>query len=230
MTQIIIMGGWGWRPQSLESVSEATGRMLSAMPDEPAGPWIAPRKQGKGYVYDPLTDISDIAQLSARIQQITVDAAGGQPPKPGFDIKIYRGRDEKAHAVECLIRAGLEGPRGAGNHILVRLNFATDDQLLIGRAVKDHMAALVRAWGPDHLSAHTYDFRKAQGWDARAKQIPVGWDTYLRDSLFGDLTLLEGSAIALTRADDGVYLTLPGTPQDPSMETAQLVRKALGYE
>ncbi|WP_232715612.1 immunity 52 family protein [Gordonia metallireducens] len=227
---IIIIGGWDWRAQSLESVAQATSSMVSAMPDEPSGKWVTPRKEGDDYIYDSLDDASDISDIATRIERTTSDAVGGRRPKPGFDIKLYLLDNAEEYAVECRIRAGLEGPRGVRNHILVRLNFNTDDQLVVARAVKDHMAALVRAWHPDYLSAHTYEFRKAQGWDSTANQIPVGWDTYLSDRTPLAHQMLVGSPITQTRQDDGVYFTLSGTPQDPSIDQARLLRKALGYE
>ncbi|MDV6314599.1 hypothetical protein R3Q15_22465 [Gordonia amicalis] len=227
---MIILGGWDWRAQSLESAAQSTSRMVLAMPNEPTGEWVTPRNDGGTYVYDSLDDASDVSELMERIERTTFDAAGGRRPKPGFDIKVYRLTDAKDYAVECRIRSGLEGPRGVRNHTLVRLHFDSDDQMLVARAVKDHMAALIRAWHPDYLSAHTYEFRDAQGWDSSTRQIPVGWDTYLGDSASLDLARLDDSDITRSEGDGGLYLTLPGTPDAPSVESARLVRRALGYE
>lgn len=124
----------------------------------------------------------------------------------------------------------MEGPRGVRNHILVRLTLPDLKPAAAGRVVKDHMAALVRAWHPDHLSAHTHEFMKAQGWDSTKRQISVGWDTYLSRTVPLEVGQLSDRGIARSDGDGGLYLTLPGTPDKPSVESACLVRHALGFD
>lgn len=79
---ISLVGGWGWRAQSLDSIAEATSKMLLAMPDIPTGRWVTPRKDGREYAYDALDNIGNTADLAERIERTTFDATGGKRPKP----------------------------------------------------------------------------------------------------------------------------------------------------
>lgn len=227
MVEINVIGSWEYRPQTLDSIAEAGVQCLRAMPNVPAGVWVTPRKVGDSYINEPVA-IDSVEELRGRIKQATVDSLGGEPVKPGYDVVAYRETPEGSYAVQCRLRAGFEGPRGVRNHILVRLKFADGDSVETGRLVKDYMAALVQAWHPTALSAHTYEFMKSQGWAGRPKQISIGWDTYLADSVDFDESAVDDD-VSVVHADGGRYLTLDGTPAHPDMEQAQSIRRALGY-
>ena len=226
MFKISLTGDWGYRPQNLTSVAHATSQCLAAMPNKPAGSWMTPRKAGTNYVNEPFS-ITDITQIAERIEQVSTDVRGGKPSTPGLDVKAYRVAENGTYAVECIVRAGFEGPRGLRNHVLTRLEFPDGDIPENARLIKDFMAAIVRAWAPRNLSAQPYEFMKAQGW--QAGQICIGWDTYLADSV--DINWADLSDdISVTAGDGGHYVTLTGTPGAPNLAQAQTVRRALGYE
>lgn len=220
MFSIDIIGEWDFRSQSLPSIAEATAKCLATMPTTPSGKWVATRFVGGRYVDSPI-DVQDVSQLTQMIDEVTRE---NQVP-PGYSVKLYKDIPGDDYAVEFDIRAGFDKP-GVGNHILVRILFDTDVWHEIEDAIHGYMTALVRAWRPDHLAAHTYEVMKAQG---RAPgQMYVGWQTYFADHITLNTEDVD-AAVSVVHADGGRYFTVGGTPRDPDMSQVQSIRRALGY-
>lgn len=89
-----------------------------------------------------------------------------------------------------------------------------------------YMSALVDAWHPDRLGVLTVESKRAQG--HKGPQVAVGRLTYIADSVPLNTNAL-GAEVDVAEAEGGRYITVPGTPTDPSLEHIRQVRNALGY-
>ena len=92
--------------------------------------------------------------------------------------------------------------------------------------VTRYMSALVVAWNPATLALTTRETQRAQG--RQPSEAIVGWLTYIRAGTPLDTGLVDDQ-VAVTNADGGRYITVPGTPEDPSLDHIRQVRRALGY-
>lgn len=145
----------------------------------------------------------------------------------GFSFTLTRLHNERPviYRVRCNVETR------TGNY--VQFEFPRPDHAdpatNTGDSVKAAFHGLVQAWDPTYASVSTFSFRRAQNVDRRAKEIPVGWLTYLSDDVEIDKSELP-TAVRATEESGGILLELPGTPQELSLDDALGVRRALGYE
>lgn len=124
------------------------------------------------------------------------------------------------------VRCGFAGPRAPRNHLLFHLDPAAGSPSDECQVVRDYLSALVRAWEADHVSVSPLSFLKAQR--HKTPQVRVGWLTYIRDDVPLEISAVP-DGVHIESADGGRYLTLSGTPQEPSLDQALAIRRALGY-
>ncbi|MFW0786188.1 hypothetical protein AAFP35_16915 [Gordonia sp. CPCC 206044] len=217
---ISIIGAWAAREQSLDEVASATAKMLATWPG--TGHWATPGETGNNDAvrYEPL-DPSNVTDLTARIAASTAEIKNMK--SSGQHLHITRLDADGQETMTLRIRAGFAKPR---NRIVATVWMNDITSAESQRLIRGYMAALIGAWNPDWLEAGTYDFQKAQGHSHG--QVIVGWDTYISDRIDFDDTAIDGK-LATVRGAAGRYVTLDGTPAEPSLEQAQLVRTALGY-
>lgn len=228
-----LIGVWGDRPDSLRSCVQRLQASWRSMPPDPGayGPWSV-RDRGAAGDFSPLTrvDIDDADAVERAIAAETEWVHKGPRTAPGVYLEFDReslvekvgdGSREWAKEAQYKGRAGFFNPHRAHNRVTFTINSATEPAV-----VRDYFTALVRAWEPDHLAVTTFELSKAQG--RRTPQMDIGWLTYIRDTIPLDPAVLD-SDIAISQADGGRYLTLPGTPADPDLDRIMAVRRALGY-
>ncbi|MYR05131.1 hypothetical protein GTV32_01735 [Gordonia sp. SID5947] len=224
MIRISIIGGWEPREQSLDEVATATSRMLIAMPPLSGHQWVTPIYSGSDRSDDlrrfaPI-DPADVTEIASRVAVSTAQVKNMK--SPGQLVRFYR-RAGDDFPMTLDVHAGYAKPR---NRIVAALKVDDPTTVETQRLIRAHMAAFIAAWNPSWLEAGTYDFQKAQGHSHG--QVIVGWDTYISDRVAFDDTVIDGK-LATVRGAAGRYVTLDGTPAEPSLEQAQLVRKALRY-
>jgi hypothetical protein len=145
---------------------------------------------------------------------------------PGQHIKLTRegigdpGSTE-SQFFDYAVRAGFVGYPEPFNHLLLEVADSTDEAVLTR-----YLSALVIAWEPDHLSVATRATQRTQG--HKPPQAIVGWLTYVRSGTPLDTAVLD-EQISIANANGGTYITVPGTPDQPSLEHVLHVRTALGY-
>lgn len=225
-----LIGGWGNRSDDLPSCVERVQRSVELMPAEPDvyHPWGVWQPQGAGSAYRDLVpiDIDDIQALTTAIAAITERVNDGPMTSPGQHIKLTREGVAEPVATEpqffdYTVRAGFVGYPEPFNHLLLEVADGTDEAVLTR-----YLSACVIAWEPDHLSVATRATQRAQG--HRPPQAVVGWLTYVRAGTPLDTAVLD-EQIAVAHADGGTYITVPGTPESPSLDHIRQVRAALGY-
>jgi len=59
-------------------------------------------------------------------------------------------------------------------------------------------------------------------------QALVGWLTYVKAGTNFDTNVIDDHVV-VTEADKGLYINIPGTPMNPSIDHIRQVRTALGY-
>ncbi|MFW0786190.1 hypothetical protein AAFP35_16925 [Gordonia sp. CPCC 206044] len=224
MTTIDIIGAWTPRPQSLDDVTTATAKMLHDMPALP-GLWVTTPGDSSGDDGDPqrftALDLNAHADLAARILAATAEVKNMK--NPGQYATIRRRTEQGKFPLSLRIRAGFAKPR---NRIIASLRLDEVTSAASQRLIRAVMAAVIGAWNPDWLKAGTYEVQKQQGHSHGP--VIIGWDTYISDRIDFDDTAIDGR-LATVHGAAGRYVTLDGTPAEPSLEQAQLVRAALGY-
>jgi hypothetical protein len=227
-----LIGGWGNRPDPLRSSAERLLRSLQSMPQQPDlyGPWgfWRPRDPdpSKGAELVPV-DTGDITAVEHAITEVTERGNGGKPRSaPGLRAEFARyviGERPPTSPTRFAynVRAGHVDMNRPFNHVALELEADTDE-----RALTRYMGALVEAWQPDHLGAVTQGVKRAQG--QRPPEVSIGRLTYVRDGTPLDRSIL-GDQIDVAEADGGLYIRVPGTPDNPSLEDIHRVRHALGY-
>lgn len=222
--KIDLIGGWGDRPESLDQIATRMVATAAQLPVPDTARWVVNVRKGKKRWLEDV-DMTSVVDVSNRIEATTERVWQGPRIAPGVNVEFAVVDDHDLPIADFTLRAGFADP-GVSNHVLVELTL-DGDRADTARVIKDYLAVLVRNWQPERLSAHTYRFMKDQGWVA--PQISVGWDNYFSDAVELDSVVLEGSGIAVSSADGGRYITLDGTPAEPILEQALVVRKALGY-
>ncbi|BBY26608.1 hypothetical protein [Mycolicibacterium sediminis] len=228
------IGSWGER---FETSNESAERMQKSWGDFPAsddeyGPWSL-----RSFPDDvlrlipvPADDLDAIAE-AARV--VTERINEGPRTAPGFHLEFARERVDApvvpagGPLFSYDVRCGFAGPRALRNHLHFELDPTVGNSPDEQRVVRDHLVALVRAWQPEYVSACTYAFHKAQG-HRTPRQVRVGWMTHIRDDVPLDVVDVPDD-VRIEVGDGGRYLTLAGTPRDPSLEQALAIRRALGY-
>jgi len=227
-----LIGGWGNRPDSLQDAARRLQRSLQLAPPEPEryGPWgiWRPRQPDAQTGYDLVPiDVDDQGDLEAAITSVTERVNKGPRSAPGLNIELARravgDRPETSPTkFEYTVRAGFVDARRPYNHVAFDLEDNTDDRTLMS-----YMSALVESWQPDHLGAATIETKRAQG--AKGPQVVVGRLTYIRHGISFDPNVLNAE-VDVAEADGGLYVRVPGTPGNPSLDHIRQVRRALRYE
>lgn len=227
-----IIGGWGNRPDSLESAVDRLQHSLSRIPDESGkyGPWgywqrRHPDDEDSRLDFVPI-DAGDAGALADAIVRETEQVRLGPNTAPGAYVDLSRPvtvqRSPTSSAwFKCIVRVGfIDQPRPL-NHIAFEVDDDTDEPILAG-----YLGALIEAWQPDRLGVLTVETKRAQG--HKGPQVAVGRLTYIADSVPLNTNALGGD-VDVAEAEGGRYIRVPGTPIDPSLEHIRQVRKALGY-
>ncbi|HOY82688.1 hypothetical protein AB4Z39_10265 [Mycobacterium adipatum] len=225
-----VIGGWGNREDSLQACAQRLQQSFEYIPADPQvyGPWGVWRQDASDndrYELAPI-DTTDRDVVTAAISAVTERVNNGPKATPGLNIELARRLlDNTSGAspiwLEYTARAGFIGMKRPFNHLVLTLEDGIDESV-VTRA----MSALVVAWEPDRLGVASQDVQRAQG--HKPPEAVVGWLTYIKDGTQFDRDALDAE-IVVHEADGGVYITVPGTPDDPSMEHIRRVRIALGY-
>lgn len=224
-----LIGGWGNRPDPLRSCAERLLRSLESMPSQPDryGPWGVWRPRAESAYNDlvPL-DVGNVEAVEGAIKAVTERVNQGPMRTPGHHIDLARElvgerTDADRPYLEYAVRAGFVDTPQPFNHLLLQV-----DDTVAAAELFPCMSALVEAWQPDHLGMATRAVQRTQG--HRPPEAIVGFLTYVRAGTQLDRSTL-GDQIDVAEADGGLYIRVPGTPGDPSLEHIRLVRDALGY-
>ena len=224
-----LIGGWGDRPDSLPSCAQRLVRSLELMPSAPGryGPWGIWQSRAESAYNDlvPL-DIADVEAVAAAIQTITKRINQGPMRTPGQHVQLAREvvgerADDDPRYLEYTARAGFVDTPQPINHLLLQAEDSTTTADLF-----QYMSAMVVAWQPDHLGLATRAIQRAQG--HRPQEAVVGFLTYVRDGVPLNRDVLDDQ-IDVAKADGGLYIRVPGTPLQPSLDHVHMVREALGY-
>ncbi|WP_124710079.1 Imm52 family immunity protein [Gordonia insulae] len=221
MAKIDVIGGWGPRAQSEAEIVAASRRMLTEMPNQPAGGWVRfVERKGSHFMDAVPVDITDVASLASAIE--STSRRGDER-----ELRINRQAGPEEFPVQVRVRAGSEH---SANRLLVDIDMPGADSEQAREWITDHMDAMVSAWDPDWLKAGTYQFHLAQKDIGLApKQIILGWKTYLSRRVPVDDAALADSVAVTARPEGGRYVTLAGTVTEPGLDQAAKVRMALGY-
>lgn len=225
-----IIGAWKGRIDDTASAAERLQRSLALMPQHPHDTytqWGTKHWDEQG-IFSIEAILDDLVEIEGTIRRTTENVNDGPRSEPGLHLKLVRSHPDRQYEVDDRtydyhVRCGFERPR---NHILLQLDPDIGGYCDPITVVRAYMAALVNAWEPDHLAALPLPFLKAQG--HRTPQVRVGWMTYIRDGIELDTSILE-KTLRRSKGDGGTYIRLAGTPEDPDLDQAMLVRKALGY-
>lgn len=225
-----LIGGWGNRSDSLLSCAERLQRSIELMPPEPGiyRAWGVWQPQGAESHYNDLVavDIDDVDVVQRAIASTTERVNAGPMTMPGQHIEFARegiGEPDSAdrHFFGYSVRAGFVDAPEPFNHVLFQLEDSTDESVL-----SRYLSALVLAWEPDSVAVVSRKTQRAQG--HKPPQAAVGLLTYVRTGTPLDVAALDDE-VAVVNADGGTYITIPGTPESPSMDHIRQVRAALGY-
>jgi len=222
------IGGWDNRSDSLPSCAERVRLSLELMPaqDDVYGPWGVWRIHDEQTMELVPVDVDDVTQLEREILTVTERVNDGPMRQPGQHIAFARRllgalSDPSTTAFKYTVRAGFVGRAEPYNHVVLQVESGTDASVLTR-----YMSALVVAWNPATLALATRETQRAQ--DKQPSEAIVGWLTYIRAGTRLDTELVDDQ-VAISNADGGRYITVPGTPEDPSLDHIRQVRRALGY-
>jgi len=171
-------------------------------------------------------DLGNVEAVEGAIKAVTERVNQGPMRTPGQHVQLARevvgGRaDADPQYREYTVRAGFVDTPQPFNHILLQVDDTAEPAELFR-----YMSALVVAWQPDQLGLSTRAVQRAQG--HRPPEAIVGFLTYVRAG-----TPLNRSALSdqidVAEADGGLYIRVPGTPADPSLDHVRQVREALDY-
>lgn len=223
-----LIGGWGDRPDSLRSCAERLRESLRMMPaqDDVYDPWSVWRQRDESNLDLVPIDVEDLDALAREILAVTERVNDGPMRTPGQHIELARRalgeRPETTKSVfKYRVRAGFVEQPAPYNHVLLELDATTDESLL-----SRYLGALVAAWEPDELAAVTRETQRAQG--RKPPEAIIGWMTYVANSFTVDTGTL-GDLVSVSAREGGYFITVPGTPSEPSLEHIAQVRQALGY-
>ncbi len=224
--------GLAWGPRS-ESAYQCAERLSKSVDGIPAqrdlfSNWLVIPEGGASSAADldslptGLDGLSELVE-SSRLMNDRGEVMDGS----GFSFTLARLHNDRP--VKYRVRCNVENVR-TGN--FVQFDFPNPDHAIpaTGTApvVKESFDTLIETWQPDHASALTASFRKAQKINRRAKEIPVGWLTYVASAVDVDLALLPGT-VDVSEAVHGTVFRLSGDPHSPDLDEARALRLALGY-
>ncbi|KAA0115291.1 hypothetical protein CIW51_17480 [Mycolicibacterium sp. P9-22] len=225
-----VIGGWGNREDSLQACAQRLQQSLEYIPADhhvygPWGVWRQDASDAQRYELAPI-DTTDRGALAAAISAVTERINSGPKATPGLNIELARRllgdtSDARPTWLEYTVRAGFVGMKRPFNHLVLGLENGVDESVVIRV-----MSALVIAWEPDRLGVASQNVQRSQG--HRPPEAVVGWLTYIKDGTEFDRDALSAE-IVVHKADGGVYITVPGTLEDPSLQHTRQVRAALGY-
>ncbi|MDV8022206.1 Imm52 family immunity protein [Rhodococcus sp. IEGM 1330] len=227
---VAVTVSWGSRVESAARCAERLLDSLNRLPaqDEIYSDWYVYPAGGANGPDDLLPAPADLDSLAALVDSTALKNNRGEVMSGGGFSPLLT-RLHREGPVDYRVRCGVERTR-LGNHGLLKLPHPDHADPLANdeTAIRDSLKALTEAWEPEYGAAMTYSFMQAQNVDDKAMEIPIGWLTYLANSVALDESKLTELA-QLTRVDGGIYLQLHGTPQEPSLDDALGVRRALGY-
>lgn len=229
------IGSWGERSESLRQSAERMQRSWRAFPQEPGvySPWSLKLWSAEDVLQLQPVPADDLDAIVAAVSLVTERINEGPRTAPGVYLEFVRERlDEPVVAAggplfSYKARCGFQGPRALRNHVFLELDPAAGNPSDESQVVRGYLTSLVAAWAPEYVSACTYTFHKAQR-HKKPQQVRVGWLTYIRDEVPLDLSAVPAD-VHIDAGDGGRYLTLSGTPEDPSLDQALAIRRALGY-
>lgn len=218
VSTIDFIGGWGGRAQSYDEIVSAARRMLTAMPADPAGRWVRFVERPGSQLMDAVTvDVDDSASLGAAVELIS--RRGDR-----HELRISRQAGPEDVPISVRVKSGSEH---SDNRIVINVELPEPDAATL---IPGYMSAMISAWNPDWLKAGTYEFHVAQkDIGLQPTEIALGWRTYLADLVPFDPAVAVEAGVTVTAVDGGRYVTLAGTPVDPDLDQAAVVRRALGY-
>lgn len=221
------MGGWGDRVETDVEAARRMQRSWQLIPQFPGvySPWSLQQYPAGELHLEPVAE-GDLDAVVAAVHMVTERINDGPRSTPGYYLEFVRERLDAPVAaggplLSYKVRCGFAGPRSVRNHLLMDADPAPSEQSL-----HEQLAALVRAWEPEHVSVCDYAFHKAQ--KHKTPQVRIGWLTYIRDDVPLDLAKVPDE-VAVEARDGGRYLMLSGTPGEPSLDQAMALREALGY-
>jgi hypothetical protein len=222
-----------WGPRA-ETARECAARLIDSLGRIPSQPdvysrWSVCPDGGANGPDDLLPAPTDLDQLANLVENTALRNDRGELMNGGgFSPRLTRLHCDRP--VDYLVRCGVGGKR-LGNHGLLELPHPkhADPGVLEGHTLDATLVALVDAWRPDHGSIITHSFRTAQKINFRAKEIPIGWMTYIANSVPVDNAKLPALP-QITETGQGRFLQLHGNAQEPSLDDALAIRRALGYE
>jgi hypothetical protein len=229
--EIVVTVSWGPREETPTRCAE---RLLDSLSRIPALPdvysdWYLYPEGGADGPDDLLPVPTDLDALASLLGAgVLRNDRGATMPGSGFSSVLTRLHRDRP--IDYRVRCGVESSR-VSNHILLKFPHPNraDPAAIDENIVQQSLMALVEAWQPEYGSAITHSFRTAQKINHKAKEIPVGWVTYLANSVAIDEPKLPDLS-RITRTGDGMLLQLHGTVQEPSLDEALGIRRALGYE
>ena len=229
--EIVVTVSWGPREETPTRCAERLRDSLDRIPSRPDvySDWYVYPEGGADGPADLLPVPTDLGALASLLAAgVLRNDRGAVINSSGFSpvfTRLHRDRP-----VDYRVRCGVE-TRRVGNHILLKFPHPNqaDPAAVNENIVQQSLTALVDAWLPEYGSVVTHSFRTAQKINNKAKEIPVGWVTYLSDSVAIDESNLP-DLYRITRTDDGMLLQLHGTVQEPSLDEALGIRRALGYD
>lgn len=228
------IGSWGERSESLRQSAERMQRSWQLLPIEPSvySPWSLKLWNAEDVLRLQRVPADDLDAIVDAVKSVTERINEGPRTAPGVYLEFVRERlDAPAVAGGPLfsykVRCGFSGPRALRNHVFLGLDPTAGNPPDEQQLVRDYLVALVAAWEPEYVSVCTYAFHKAQR-HKKPQQVRVGWMTYIRDDVPLDTSAVP-EEVHIEVADGGRYLTLSGTPEEPSLDQALAIRRALGY-
>ncbi|KMV14962.1 hypothetical protein ACT17_27440 [Mycolicibacterium conceptionense] len=229
------IGSWENRSESIRESAERMQRSWQMFPEEPGvyTPWALKLWDAEEVLQLQPVPTDDLDAIVDAVNSVTERITEGPRTAPGVYLEFVRERlDEPVVAAggplfSYKVRCGFSGPRALRNHVFLELDPAAGDPADENKVVRGYLTALVAAWEPEYVSVCTYAFHKAQR-HKKPQQVRVGWFTYIRDDVPLDTSLVP-EAVHIEAGDGGRYLTLSGTPGEPSLDQAMAVRRALGY-
>jgi hypothetical protein len=201
----------------MELMPSSTGRY---------GPWAVWQSREES-PYNDLEPLSaNVEAAAAAISTVTERVNRGPMRTPGHHVQLAREvvgdrADTHPRYLEYTVRAGFVDTPQPFNHLLLQAEDTSEPAEFLR-----YMHALVVAWQPDHLGLATRAVQRTQG--HRPAEAVVGFLTYVRAGTPLKSRALDDQ-IDVTEADGGLYIRVPGTPGDPSLDHTGEVRDALGY-
>ncbi|MDJ0396349.1 hypothetical protein QMK17_23880 [Rhodococcus sp. G-MC3] len=220
---------WASRAETASGCARRLQQSLRDIPSKAAGcsGWFTMPENITGR--DGLIPVTgDLDGLTALVEASAVRGrSAGVVPGGGFSPSLIRLHHDRPlpYSLSC----GVTSRRG--NHLSLDLAdspFGDRHDSPSTTVVSGSLKAVVSSWEPQHGTTVSERFLRAQKHRAANREIPVGWLTYLSEDIELDSRAMPDE-VSIEKVDGGIYLTLPGHPQHPSLDAALAVRRALGY-